>query len=106
MSALRNVIHLGRILAHLRIERSQCIDLVRAAVEDVGSFEVFVASGAPEEAGNINDQRVTNTATKDHGAIGALVHLASPRALLGVRRHECFDFADEPGKESSALRGG
>lgn len=53
------------ILAHLSVDRRECVDDARVVLEAVGCFEVFIASGTPETTLQVDHQRVADTAAVD-----------------------------------------
>src|SRR5580765_6979342 len=57
-----------KVLAHLRIDRRQRVDVAAAACEHVGGLEVLVASRTPQAAGGIDHERMADATAKDRRA--------------------------------------
>src|SRR5205814_9685334 len=87
------------VLAHLRVKGSELVDLPCSAAEGIRRHEVFIAAGAPESAGRIDYERVTNPASEDAGSVGPSIDPAGPRTFLRMGSHEGFDLSDRQGEE-------
>ena len=68
-------------------------------LKGIRRHEVFIAAGAPESAGRVDYERVTNPASKDAGSVGPSIDPAGPRTFLRMGSHEGFDLSDREGEE-------
>lgn len=92
------------VLAHLSVERGQCVDLAGAISELVRRIEVRIATSPPEPPCGIDNERVPDASSEDRRTVCAVIHLGRPRPFLRMRCHEGLDLSDELREELSPVR--